>query len=60
MADAIVDFIIRASAGGWSVYKDGQLAAEVVTLALALTKLDALRSELLPGTRATLNAGLLL
>jgi outer membrane murein-binding lipoprotein Lpp len=48
-------------AGGWSVYKNGRLAAEVATLALALETLAALRDQLAPGTNATserdLNAG---
>jgi hypothetical protein len=56
MDEPHVDFTIRPSPGGWSVYKDGLFAAEVATLALALEKLEALRTELVPGTKSTLNA----
>jgi hypothetical protein len=54
MDEPQLDFTIRPSpAGGWSVYKNGQLAAEVATLALALETLAALRDQLASGTDST-------
>lgn len=46
MDDAKVDLKVRPSKGGWAVFRDGVLTAEVETLALALEAIEQLRKKL--------------